>query len=119
MATLTNATDIDFPPTTAGGEDITHIFIADAVTAGAILWRRAITINRSALTIGQFYRIGAGEIDMATASGGDSTESGKQRELAGLIDGTVYVGLDESGTELSGGGYARQGIASVAGWTIT
>ena len=118
MADATNDDQIDFPAATAAGQDADEIGIYDAAAGGDLLWSRAITTNRIPLVLGANYFIAAGDLDVPSETGGDSTADGEVAQLEGLFAGTRHIGLIESGTELAGSGYARRPVGR-ADVTIT
>ena len=117
MANATTDDAITYPAATAAGQDADTIGIYNAASGGNLLWSHAITTNRPALTLGQNYEIPAGDIVVESSTGGDLEDAGRTAELQGILAGTRYVGLIQSGSELTGSGYLRQSYA-FANWTL-
>ena len=118
MASATTDNAITFPAATAAGQDADTIGLYTALTGGSLLWSRSITTNRPALTLGQNYEIPAGDIVVESSTGGDLENAGRVAELQGILAGTRYGGLIQSGSELSGSGYTRESYA-FANWTLS
>ena len=59
--TATNANNIEFSPSTGTTETITHVFIADALTSGNILFVGALDSSRQ-IASGDIFRINANNL---------------------------------------------------------
>ena len=59
--TATNSAGIEFDPSTGTTETITHVFVADALTSGNILFVGALDANKT-IADGDIFRINAGNL---------------------------------------------------------
>lgn len=59
--TATNASNIEFPASGGTTETITHVFVADALTSGNILFVGALDANKT-IADGDIFRINAGNL---------------------------------------------------------
>jgi hypothetical protein len=59
--TATNASNVEFPASGGTTETITHVFVADALTSGNILFVGALDANKT-IASGDIFRINAGNL---------------------------------------------------------
>jgi hypothetical protein len=59
--TATNASNIEFPASGGTTETITHVFVADALTSGNILFVGSLDANKT-IASGDIFRINAGNL---------------------------------------------------------
>ena len=117
MATATSNAVIQFP-TPSGSWTANEVGLYDGSGGSAnLLWTKAVTIGTIASGDDVEIASGSAVFTLSVTSSTEITEAGAQDCLEGLISGTTYVGLLNSGTEISGNGYARVAVAAAA-WTI-
>lgn len=126
---IANSTVINFPTATAGWGTVTHWFIADAASAGNVLFHGALSTSRT-INNGDQYYISVGNLAISFTAGGVSNYAANAWldhvfGNASLAQPANYLALSTANPTDDGTGltepadtYARQQV-SAGGWTIS
>jgi len=119
-----NTNDIEFVEATANWGNIRYIGVFDALTSGSFLLRGQLTADKE-ITIGDIFKINAKNFEwnlsgaLSNALSGSIINHVLRNTSMTVSNNNIYVALytddpgrADSGTELSGNGYARKNITS-------
>jgi hypothetical protein len=121
-----NTNDIEFVEATGAWGDIRYIGVFDASTSGSFLLRGQLNADKT-ITTGDTFKISAGDFEWTLSGALSNALSGSiinhvlRNTSMPVSSDNIYVALytdnpgrADSGTELSGDGYARKNITD---WT--
>lgn len=120
MATLTNASIIQFPAPSAAWLQPTHVGIAEG---GDFYGSTAVTNDVAVPAVGADVNIAAGAITIIIPNG-KLTNAGSREAVEALVDSDLVVSLHSGSpgatgaNKLSGGGYTDITVAT-SGWTYS